>query len=181
MNPWGGSRCGGRACWRVPWWIISWWVRAEYIKLVSYIRSISSAHHALPIKFTHLIVSAINLLVAFCDIHGRKGEVLFFYLPEIDCDRIAMSLPPDTSALFRGKAWASRRHIWDASATPSGIKRERYVCIYKKKHINMYLSRIHSTSLISAYYWLSKDECECLEYLIQNRKLEIKSFLSYIF
>jgi hypothetical protein len=28
-----------------------------------------------------------------------------------------------------GKTWASRRNIWDASATPSGIKREWYVCI----------------------------------------------------
>jgi hypothetical protein len=29
-----------------------------------------------------------------------------------------------------GKTWASRRNIWNASATPSEIKREWYVCMY---------------------------------------------------
>jgi hypothetical protein len=29
-----------------------------------------------------------------------------------------------------GKTWASRRNIWDASATPSEIKREWYECMY---------------------------------------------------
>jgi hypothetical protein len=29
-----------------------------------------------------------------------------------------------------GNAWASRKNILDASATPSGIKREWYVCMY---------------------------------------------------
>jgi hypothetical protein len=43
------------------------------------------------------------------------------------------------------------------------------LCIYlyvftKKKCINP-LSRIHNTSLISAYFGLDRRECECLEYL----------------
>jgi hypothetical protein len=45
-----------------------------------------------------------------------------------------MGLPPVTFALFLitnfGKTWVSRRNIWDTSATPSGIKREWYVCIH---------------------------------------------------
>jgi hypothetical protein len=43
-------------------------------------------------------------------------------------------------------------------------------CMYlqKKKYISMYiypLSRIHNTSLTSAYSGLDKRECDCLEYL----------------
>jgi hypothetical protein len=43
-----------------------------------------------------------------------------------------------------------------------------YVCIYKKKYISIFiypLSRIHNTSLASAYFGLDKRECGCLEYL----------------
>jgi hypothetical protein len=29
-----------------------------------------------------------------------------------------------------GKTWASRESVWDASATPSGIERERYLFYY---------------------------------------------------
>jgi hypothetical protein len=44
------------------------------------------------------------------------------------------------------------------------------VCMYlqKQKYISMYiypLSRIHNTSLTSAYFGLDKRECECLECL----------------
>jgi hypothetical protein len=35
-----------------------------------------------------------------------------------------------TTANF-GKTWVFRRYIWDTSATPSGIKREWYVCMYE--------------------------------------------------
>jgi hypothetical protein len=55
--------------------------------------------------------------------------------PEIDYNKTAMGLPPVTSVVFLitkfGKTWVSRRNIWDTSATPSGIKREWYVCMYK--------------------------------------------------
>jgi hypothetical protein len=33
---------------------------------------------------------------------------------------------------FFDKTWASRSNIWDSSATPSGIKRAWYVCIFGK-------------------------------------------------
>jgi hypothetical protein len=46
-----------------------------------------------------------------------------------------MGLLPVTSAVFLmlnnfGKSWASRRNIWDVSATPTRIKRRWYVCMY---------------------------------------------------
>jgi hypothetical protein len=49
-------------------------------------------------------VSAVNSLVALDDIHGRKREVLFFYLTalpsEMDCNQTAIGLAPVTSVLF---------------------------------------------------------------------------------
>jgi hypothetical protein len=36
-------------------------------------------HTAIAVRLLIAGVSAINLLVAFYDIHGRKGEVLFFH------------------------------------------------------------------------------------------------------
>jgi hypothetical protein len=55
--------------------------------------------------------------------------------PEVDCDQTAIGLPPVTSAVFLiasnfGEMCVSRRNIWDVSATPSGMKREWYVCMY---------------------------------------------------
>jgi hypothetical protein len=47
-----------------------------------------------------------------------------------------MGLPLVTSAVLLianfGKTWASRSNIWVASAAPSGIKREWYVCMHVK-------------------------------------------------
>jgi hypothetical protein len=40
-----------------------------------------------------------------------------------------------------GKTWASRRKIWDASATPSGIKREWYVCSDPKTRRHKIITR----------------------------------------
>jgi hypothetical protein len=50
-----------------------------------------------------------------------------------------MGLSPVTSAVFLiakwfVKTWASRRSVPDAYATPLGIKRKRYVCMYVCPH-----------------------------------------------
>jgi hypothetical protein len=37
--------------------------------------------------------------------------------------------------------------------------------VFTKKKLGMYLSRIHNTSLISAYFGLDSSENKCLEYL----------------
>jgi hypothetical protein len=65
---------------------------------------------------------------------------LIAFIPEVDCDQMAMGLPAVTSAVFFimannfGKTWVSRRNVCCASATPSGIKREWYVkCEYHKR------------------------------------------------
>jgi hypothetical protein len=51
----------------------------------------------------------------------------------------------------------------------------------QKKYIQVYinpLSRIHSTSLISAHFGLDSRECKCLEYLlilyIENTQIQYK-------
>jgi hypothetical protein len=41
-----------------------------------------------------------------------------------------------------GKTWLSRRNIGDTSATPLGIKREWYVCMYEKNVVPTPLSGI---------------------------------------
>jgi hypothetical protein len=63
-----------------------------------------------------------------------KGDYITTLSPEINYDPAAIDLPPVISAVFLrayfGKMWASRKNISDASATPSGIKREWYVCMF---------------------------------------------------
>jgi hypothetical protein len=62
-------------------------------------------------------------------IKANKGITAFTL--DIDYDQTAIGLPPVMSAVFIasnfGKTWA--KNIRDASATPSRIKREWYVCI----------------------------------------------------
>jgi hypothetical protein len=48
-------------------------------------------------------VSAINLLVAFYDIHGRKGEVVFFFLSRTPHDTMNILLFRDTKHSFSNK------------------------------------------------------------------------------
>jgi hypothetical protein len=63
----------------------------------------------------------------------KATEGLIALMPETDCDQTAIGLPPITSAAFLIAilviAKQSGRNIRDASSTPSGIKRERYVCM----------------------------------------------------
>jgi hypothetical protein len=71
----------------------------------------------------------------------------------MDCDQTAMGLPPVTSAvLFIAKQFGktSLRNIWDASTTPSAMKREWYdVCI---KWCDVYEVQFNVGTLISTLY-----------------------------
>jgi hypothetical protein len=76
-----------------------------------------------------------------------------------------MGLPPVTSVVFLiaklnfSKTWASRRNIWEASATPSGIKRKWYVCMYVwyrclwNWQLGRHMKRKNIDSLISFSNW----------------------------
>jgi hypothetical protein len=49
-------------------------------------------------------VSAINLLVAFYDIHGGKREVLFYFVSDTTRDCLLSNF---------GKMWVSQRNVGD--------------------------------------------------------------------
>jgi hypothetical protein len=59
-------------------------------------------------------ISGVNPLVAFYDIHGRKREVLFFYIV------------PDTTRNYVKTTFGI--FLWRCLLPLLGIKREWYVC-----------------------------------------------------
>jgi DNA modification methylase len=69
-----------------------------------------------------------------------------------------------SSYLSHGKMWASRKNIWDASASPSGIKRGWYICMYyvwskinRLSAITYQLSRLQYSSYLShGKMWASR-------------------------
>jgi hypothetical protein len=74
-----------------------------------------------------------SLFLSWMPKKASKGLIAF--TSEIDCDQTTTGLPSVLSAVlliakYFGKTWASWRNFWDASATPSGIKHECYVCMY---------------------------------------------------
>jgi hypothetical protein len=102
-----------------------------------------------------------------------KGDDLTALISEMDCDLDGDGLTT-CHVCSVSHSWivlvvrASRRNYWDVSATPSGIKREGYVCV--KLFIIFYTPSTTSSRRVWVVFvliqFLRTHRCRCFSYII---------------